>query len=145
MQMRRRSILLIEDDPDDEALTLRALRTHNVADEVIVVRDGAEALAFFYEATRVREADHLPGLVLLDLKLPKVDGLQILRFLREEEHTRRLPVVVMSSSREERDIVQSYELGANSYVRKPVDFSEFSEAVRQLAVYWLGLNEPSPL
>lgn len=141
--MRHKSILLVEDNPDDEALTLRALRKHDLANEVVVVRDGAEALAFFYEATRAGD-DHLPELVLLDLKLPKVDGLQVLKILREDAHTRRLPVVVLSSSSEERDIVQSYELGANSYVRKPVDFAEFSEAVRQLAIYWLGLNEPSP-
>jgi two-component system response regulator len=143
MSARRKSILLVEDNPDDEALTLRALRKHDLADEVVVVRDGAEALAFFYEATRAGD-EHLPDLVLLDLKLPKVDGLQVLKILREDAHTRRLPVVVLSSSSEERDIVQSYDLGANSYVRKPVDFAEFSEAVRQLGVYWLGLNEPSP-
>jgi len=143
MSMRRKSILLVEDNPDDEALTLRALRKHDLAGEVVVVRDGAEALAFIYEATRAGD-DHLPELVLLDLKLPKVDGLQVLKMLREDEHTRRLPVVVLSSSSEDRDIAQSYDLGANSYVRKPVDFAEFSEAVRQLGVYWLGLNEPSP-
>ena len=141
--MRRKCILLVEDNPDDEALTLRALRKHDLADEVVVVRDGAEALAFFCEATRAGD-DHLPELVLLDLKLPKVDGLQVLKMLRDDEHTRRLPVVVLSSSSEERDIAQSYDLGANSYVRKPVDFTEFSEAVRQLGIYWLGLNEPSP-
>jgi len=143
VSMRRKSILLVEDNPDDEALTLRALRKHDLADEVVVVRDGAEALAFFYEATRAGQ-ESLPELVLLDLKLPKVDGLQVLKILRDDAHTRRLPVVVLSSSSEERDIVQSYDLGANSYVRKPVDFAEFSEAVRQLAIYWLGLNEPSP-
>jgi CheY-like chemotaxis protein len=143
MSARRKLILLVEDNPDDEALTLRALRKHDLADEVVVVRDGAEALAFFYEATRAGD-EHLPELVLLDLKLPKVDGLQVLKILRDDAHTRRLPVVVLSSSSEERDIVQSYDLGANSYVRKPVDFAEFSEAVRQLGIYWLGLNEPSP-
>ena len=131
--MRRKSILLVEDNPDDEALTLRALRKHDLADEVVVVRDGAEALAFFYEATRAGD-EPLPELVILDLKLPKVDGLQVLKILRDDAHTRRLPVVVLSSSSEERDIVQSYELGANSYVRKPVDLGEFSEAVRQLAI-----------
>ena len=141
--MRHKSILLVEDNADDEVLTLRALRKHNIADDVVVVRDGAEALAFFYEATRAGH-DQLPELVLLDLKLPKLDGLQVLKILREDEHTRRLPVVVLSSSKEERDILESYNLGANSYVRKPVDFAEFSEAMRQLGVYWLGLNEPSP-
>ena len=141
--MRRKSILLVEDNPDDEALTLRALRKHDLADEVVVVRDGAEALAFIYEATRAGD-DHLPELVLLDLKLPKVDGLQVLKMLREDEHTRRLPVVVLSSSSEDRDIAQSYDLGANSYVRKPVDFQEFIEAVKQLGLYWLVLNETPP-
>jgi CheY-like chemotaxis protein len=141
--MRRKCILLVEDDPDDEALTLRALRRHDLADEVVVVRDGAEALAFLYETTRAGD-DQLPELVLLDLKLPKIDGLQVLKMLREDAHTRRLPVVVLSSSSEERDIARSYDLGANSYVRKPVDFAEFSEAVRQLGIYWLGLNERSP-
>jgi CheY-like chemotaxis protein len=141
--MHRRFILLVEDNPDDEALTLLALREHHLADDVVVVRDGAEALAFFYETTRAGDG-HLPELVLLDLNLPKVDGFQVLKILREDPHTRRLPVVVLSSSSEERDVAHSYDLGANSYVRKPVDFTEFSEAVRQLGIYWLGLNEPSP-
>jgi two-component system response regulator len=141
--MRRKSILLVEDNADDEALTLRVLHRHHLADDVVVVRDGAEALAFFYEATRAGD-DGLPELVLLDLKLPKVDGLQVLKILRDDLHTRRLPVVVLSSSAEERDIAQSYDLGANSYIRKPVDFEEFSEAIRQLGIYWLGLNEPAP-
>jgi len=108
-----------------------------------VVRDGAEALAFFYETTRAGD-DPLPELVLLDLKLPKVDGLQVLKMLREDAHTRRLPVVVLSSSSEEHDIARSYDLGANSYVRKPVDFTEFSEAGGGGGIYWLGLNERSP-
>jgi len=141
--MRRKFILLVEDNPDDEALTLRVLRKHGLADEVVVVRDGAEALAFLYEATRAGD-DQLPELVLLDLKLPKMDGLQVLKILREDAQTRRVPVVVLSSSSEDRDIAQSYDLGANSYVRKPVDFDAFSEAVRQLGIYWLGLNEPAP-
>ena len=141
--MRRKFILLVEDNPDDEALTLRVLRKHGLADEVVVVRDGAEALAFLYEATRAGD-DQLPELVLLDLKLTKMDGLQVLKILREDAQTRRVPVVVLSSSSEDRDIAQSYDLGANSYVRKPVDFDAFSEAVRQLGIYWLGLNEPAP-
>lgn len=141
--MGRKSILLVEDNADDESLTLRVLRKHDLADDVVVVRDGAEALAYFYEASRAGDG-HLPRVVLLDLKLPKVDGLRVLKFLRDDAYTRRLPVVVLSSSSEERDIAQSYDLGANSYVRKPVDFEEFSEAMRQLGTYWLGLNEPAP-
>jgi two-component system response regulator len=142
--MRRGPILLVEDNADDEALTLRALHKNNVVNEVVVVRDGAEAVAFLYEASRTGQPDRLPQLVLLDLKLPKIDGLQVLKLLREDEHTRRIPVVILSSSNEERDIVQSYDLGANSYVCKPVDFAVFSEAVRQVGLYWLWLNEPPP-
>lgn len=131
-------ILLVEDNPDDEALTLRALKKNNILNDVVVARDGAEALAFFATG---RGSQELPQLMLLDLKLPKVDGLQVLRELRSREWTRRLPIVVLTSSREERDLVDSYNLGANSYVRKPVDFAQFLEAVRQLGLYWLVLNE----
>jgi two-component system response regulator len=138
-----RVILLVEDNPKDEALTLRALRKNNISNMVVVARDGAEAVEYLFgkPGEPVRE---LPQLVLLDLKLPKIDGLDVLRRVRAEERTRLLPVVILTSSREERDIIDGYSLGANSYVRKPVDFTQFTEAVRQLGLYWLLLNE-SPI
>lgn len=138
-----KTILLVEDNPKDEALTLRALRKHNVCDTVVVVRDGVEALDHLLGETS-RSARELPHLVLLDLNLPKVDGLEVLRRIRAEERTRVLPVVILTSSNEHRDILRGYRLGTNSYVRKPVDFIEFSEAVRQLGLYWLILNMPPP-
>lgn len=139
-------ILLVEDNPDDEALTIRALRKHNIANEVVVTRDGVEALDYLFAkgAHAGRAVAVLPQVVLLDLKLPKVDGLEVLREIRADERTRLLSVVVLTSSTEERDVVESYRLGANSYVRKPVNFVEFVEAVRQLGLYWLVLNEPPP-
>jgi CheY-like chemotaxis protein len=144
--MARKTILLVEDNPDDEALTLRALRKNNVANDVVVARDGTEALHYLLpsggDAGGV--ASVLPTVVLLDLKLPKVDGLEVLRRLRASPRTRSLPVVVLTSSSEEGDIVESYNLGAHSYVRKPVDFNQFAEAVRQLGLYWLVLNESPP-
>jgi len=136
--MRDSIILLVEDDADDEALTRRALEKNKVKNELVVARDGQEALDY------LRAAPRLPELVLLDLKLPKIDGLEVLRRLRADERTRLLPVVVLTSSNEERDVATSYALGANSYVRKPVDFKEFTEAARQLGLYWLLLNEPPP-
>ena len=136
--MRDSIILLVEDDPDDEALTRRALEKNNVRNELVVARDGQEALDY------LRGAPRLPELVLLDLKLPKIDGFEVLRRLRADERTRLLPVVVLTSSNEQRDVASSYSLGANSYVRKPVDFKEFTEAARQLGLYWLLLNEPPP-
>jgi len=136
--MARKYILLVEDNADDEVLTLRALQKHNVGNEVVVARDGAEALA------HLEKAASLPELVLLDLKLPKIDGLEVLKRLRAAERTRLLPIVILTSSREESDVVTGYRLGANSYVRKPVDFEHFLEAVRQLGLYWLVLNEPPP-
>jgi two-component system response regulator len=139
-------ILLVEDNPDDEALTLRALRKNNIGNEVVVAHDGAEALDYLF-ATRVhsgRDISELPQIVLLDLNLPKVDGLGVLRRIRGDARTKRLPVVILTSSKEERDLVESYDLGANSYVRKPVDFTAFVEAVRQLGLYWLVLNESPP-
>lgn len=144
--MENKVILLVEDNPRDEALTLRALKKSNVANEVIVVRDGVEALNYLFGADEYagRDTAVLPQLVLLDLKLPKVDGLEVLRRLRNDDRTRRLPVVVFTSSSEEEDMIKSYDRGANSYVRKPVEFEQFMEATRQLGLYWLVLNEIAP-
>ena len=142
--MDRKVILLVEDNPDDEVLTLRALEKSNIMNEVVVARDGAEALDYLFAtgAYNGRDANKLPELVLLDLKLPKVDGLEVLQRLRADDRTRLLPVVVLTSSNEQRDILESYNLRANSYIRKPVDFVQFREAVRQLGLYWLVLNVP---
>ena len=137
-------ILLVEDNPDDEALTLRALRKANVGNEVVVVRDGVEALDFLFGSAGGRPASPTPHVVLLDLKLPKVDGLEVLRRIRADERTRLLPVVILTSSDEEQDRISGYALGANSYVRKPVEFAQFADAVRQLGLYWLVLNQPPP-
>ena len=141
--MSEKLILVVEDNPDDEELTLRALRHGRVVNEIAVVRDGAEALEFLFGtgAHAQRDATRLPSVVLLDLKLPKLGGLEVLQRLRADSRTRFLPVVVLTSSVEERDLVESYSLGANSYIRKPVDFAQFTEAVRQLGVYWLVLNQ----
>jgi DNA-binding response OmpR family regulator len=140
--MRENMILLVEDDPDHEALAIRALRKANVANQINVARDGAEAIAFMEEiVTGVRPT---PQLVLLDLKLPKVEGLDVLRAIRGNDRTALLPVVVLTSSDEERDIVASYRLGVNSYIRKPVNFTEFADATRQLGMYWLLLNQCPP-
>lgn len=141
-----KAILLVEDNPDDEALTLRALARNNIRNEVVVARDGAEALDWLFGtgAHQGRDPRELPSLILLDLKLPKVDGLEVLRRLRADERTRLTPVVILTSSREEQDRISGYTLGANSYIRKPVDFGQFVEAVRQLGLYWLVLNEPPP-
>jgi DNA-binding response OmpR family regulator len=135
-------ILLVEDDPDHEALAIRALRKANVANQIHVARDGAEAIA--YMEGIATGANAMPQLVLLDLKLPKVDGLDVLRAIRSAEKTAILPVVVLTSSDEERDIVASYRLGVNSYIRKPVNFTDFAEATRQLGMYWLLLNQCPP-
>lgn len=138
-------ILLVEDNPDDEALTLRALKKVKLMNEVRVARDGVEALDILTgTGTCAGKPPLSPQVVLLDLKLPKVDGLEVLRRLRADPLTRRQPVVILTSSREEKDLVESYELGANSYVRKPVDFNQFVEAVNQLGLYWLVLNQPPP-
>jgi DNA-binding response OmpR family regulator len=135
-------ILLVEDDPDHEALAIRALRKANVANEIRVARDGAEALE--YMSGIAAGENRMPQLVLLDLKLPKVDGLEVLRSIRASQKTALLPVVVLTSSDEEKDIVSSYRLGVNSYIRKPVNFNDFAEATRQLGMYWLLLNQCPP-
>ncbi len=137
--MNNKAILLVEDNPDDETLTLRALKKNNISNQVVVARDGTEALDFLFG-----NGNMLPVLVLLDLKLPKVDGMEVLRRTRAEPRTHLLPVVVLTTSKEEQDLIHSYQLGANSYIRKPVDFAQFTEAVRQLGLYWLVLNEPPP-
>jgi two-component system response regulator len=144
--MDNKIIFLVEDNPDDEALTLRALKKNNISNQVIVARDGAEALDYLFGAGQYsgRDAHLTPQVVLLDLKLPKVDGLEVLRRLRANECTKFLPVVILTSSNEEQDRLVGYSLGANSYVRKPVDFNQFMEAVRQLGLYWLILNEQPP-
>ena len=137
--MSDKTILLVEDNPDDEALTLRALRKNNILNEVIVVRDGQEALDYFFgEGASERPA---PTVVLLDLKLPKVDGLEVLRRIRADRQTCIQPVVILTSSSEEQDIITGYRLGTNSYILKPVDFEQFVEAIHQLGIYWLVLNE----
>jgi two-component system, response regulator len=139
-------ILLVEDNPDDEALAVRALKKNNVLNEIAVARDGVEALEYLFGegAHADRDAELVPQLVLLDLKLPKLDGLGVLRRLRADPRTKLLPVVLLTSSTEEEDLLNGYGFGANSYVRKPVDFDQFKEAIRQLSLYWLVLNEPPP-
>lgn len=144
--MSRKVILLVEDSADDEALTLRALSRNKIGNEVIVARDGEEALEWLFATGRHADRDHRqqPALVLLDLKLPKIDGLEVLRRIRERTETRLVPVVILTSSREEQDRLHGYLSGANSYIRKPIDFAHFVEAVRQVGLYWLVLNEPPP-
>ncbi len=144
--MKNKIILLVEDNPDDEALTLRALKKNNIMNEVVVARDGAEALDYlFSRGTHANRDPHKqPAVTLLDLKLPKVDGLEVLRQIRANPSTQLLPVVILTSSKEEQDLINGYRLGANSYIRKPVDFGQFMEAVRNLGLYWLVLNETPP-
>lgn len=144
--MRGKTILLVEDNPDDVELTLRAFSKSKIGNEIVVVRDGQEALDYLFAtgAHAGRDASALPEVVLLDLKLPKVDGLEVLRRLRADERTRLLPVVVLTSSGEQQDMLSSYDLGANSFVRKPVDFAEFMDAARHLGLYWLVLNQVPP-
>ena len=139
-------ILLVEDNPNDVELTLHALRKHNLANRIHIVRDGEEALDFLFCRGAYKDRDPvIPKVVLLDLKLPKVDGIEVLRQLRADERTRVMPVVIMTSSRQERDVAETYKLGINSYIVKPVDFDQFSESVRQIGCYWLLLNQPPTL
>jgi two-component system response regulator len=145
--MRKKIILLVEDNPDDELLAIRALEKNNIMNDVVVARDGAEALDYLFGtgAYTGRDMSVMPQIILLDLKLPKIDGLEVLRRLRNNERTKLLPVVVLTSSREDRDLTECYSLGANSYIRKPVNFAQFTEAIRQLGLYWLVLNESPPV
>lgn len=145
--MNRKIILLVEDNANDEYLTLRALKKHNIANDVVVARDGVEALHYLFgDGDHAgRDTRELPIVVLLDLKLPRVDGLEVLRRVRGDDRTRVLPVVILTSSNEERNVINGYKLGTNSYVQKPVDFSAFMDAVGQLGLYWMMLNQPVPL
>jgi len=144
--MNEKIILLVEDNPDDEELTLRALKKNNIQNDVVIARDGVEALDYLFGtgAYAGRDTSNVPAVTLLDLKLPKVDGLEVLRRLRADERTKYLPVVILTSSKEEQDLLNGYKFGANSYIRKPVDFAQFTEAVRNLGLYWLLLNESPP-
>jgi CheY-like chemotaxis protein len=144
--MKPKTILLVEDNPSDVVLTRRAFQKDNISNELVIAEDGQEALDYLFggEPLTGPKMNELPALVLLDLKLPRVDGLQILRRIRADERTSRLAVIILTTSNEEDDIAQSYDLGANSYIRKPVDFKQFAEAVRHLGLYWLVMNEPAP-
>lgn len=141
--MKNKTILLVEDNPDDVSLTLRAFRKSNIANEIVVARDGAEAIDYLFGtgAYTGRDPNHQPQLVLLDLKLPKIDGLEVLDRIRADERTRFVPVVILTTSKEQEDMISGYKRGANSYIRKPVDFVQFAEAVTQVGMYWLVLNE----
>jgi CheY-like chemotaxis protein len=143
MLSEKKIILLVEDNPDDELLTLEALKDNKIKNEVIVAHDGEEAIDFLFAHGKYteRNSNILPQVVLLDLKLPKVDGLEVLQQIRNHEKTKFLPVVVLTSSKEETDLIKSYQLGANSYIRKPVDFEQFSQAIKYLGLYWIVLNE----
>ena len=145
--MKPKTILLVEDNPNDRELTLCAFEINHIANEVNVARDGAEALEYLFAEGRHagRDATLMPALILLDIKLPKIDGLEVLRRVRGDVRTRLLPVVMLTSSKEEQDLFQSYSLGANSYIRKPVDFEKFTQAIQQMGVYWLVVNEPPPI
>jgi two-component system response regulator len=146
MIIKDETILLVEDNPDDVELTMRAFRKNNIANNVVIARDGVEALDYLFcmGAYTERDIKDTPRLILLDLKLPKLDGLQVLERLRADKYTRLIPVVILTSSKEEQDLISSYKTGANSYVRKPVDFNRFVEAVRQIGLYWLLINESPP-
>ncbi|HEX9656854.1 MAG TPA: response regulator [Bacteroidota bacterium] len=146
MKKDQRVILLVEDNPDDELLTLRALKENHIKVEVVVAHDGVEALEYLFGtgAYHARDLSIMPKVILLDIKLPRMDGLEVLRRLRADDRTKLLPVVILTSSKEEQDVVNGYSSGANSYIRKPVDFDQFTEATRQLGLYWLVLNEIPP-
>jgi len=144
--MEQKYILLVEDNPDDVELTLLAFKKYNIKNDLVVIQDGAEALDYLFAkgAYAGRDLSNMPAVILLDLKLPKIGGLEILRRIRADERTKFLPVVILTSSKEEQDLINGYKFGANSYVRKPVDFAQFAEAARQLGLYWVILNEPPP-
>jgi CheY-like chemotaxis protein len=147
MGVNNKTILLVEDNPDDEALAIRALKRNHISNEIVVAHDGVEALDYLF-GTGVyagRDISTKPTVILLDLKLPRIDGIEVLRRLREDDRTKLLPVVVLTTSSEEQDMLDSYSLGCNSYIRKPVNFIEFTEAVRQLGMYWLLINEAPPI
>lgn len=137
-------ILLVEDNPDDVSLTMRALKSHNITNDVIVAQDGVQAIEYLFGASSRPALPDLPAVVLLDLKLPKINGMEVLQRIRADARTRLLPVVILTSSDEERDVIDGYSLGANSYVRKPVDFVEFTKAAQQLGLYWLLMNRAAP-
>ncbi len=145
--MKEKPILLVEDNPDDVELTLRALKKNNILNDVVVAKDGVEALDYLFGTGLYegRDPSDVPMIALLDLKLPRVDGIEVLKRIREDERTRLMPAVILTSSKEEKDLVNGYSLGCNSYIRKPVDFVQFTEAVRQIGLYWLLLNVPPPL
>lgn len=144
--MNNKTILLVEDNPDDEALAIRALKRNHISNQIVVAHDGVEALDYLFGngVHAGRDLSIKPTVILLDLKLPRIDGIEVLRRLREDDRTKLLPIVVLTTSSEEQDMLDSYSLGCNSYIRKPVDFIQFSEAIRQLGMYWLLMNEPPP-
>jgi len=146
MQTHKPFVLLVEDNPDDELLTIRAFQKNNIANEIIVVHDGLEALDFLFCRNNFADRDpkSTPQVILLDIKLPKLNGLEVLKAIRQNDNTALLPVVMLTSSKEERDVIDSYQLGANSYIRKPVDFNQFQECVRELGLYWLVMNQKAP-
>ncbi|NJL65209.1 MAG: response regulator [Methylacidiphilales bacterium] len=146
MSAKDKIILLVEDNPDDEALAIRALKRNHISNTIVVAHDGVEALDFLFGVGihTGRDISIKPTVILLDLKLPRIDGIEVLRRLREDDRTKLLPVVVLTTSSEEQDMLDSYSLGCNSYIRKPVDFIQFSDAIRQLGMYWLLMNEPPP-
>ena len=145
--MKEKIILLVEDNPDDITLTLRALKKNNIVNEVVVAKDGVEALDYLFGTGMYegRDTSVMPVVTLLDLKLPRIDGLEVLKRVRENERTKLIPIVILTSSKEENDLINGYSLGANSYIRKPVDFNQFSEAIRELGLYWIVLNESPPV